>query len=130
MRLRSRVLVALLGIAVLSLGTAMARQDRHWLELDGRDWAAMDSREQAAWMRGFLAGRAAGQVPDSVIRDTLAVAKELARLRQTGELVFRYAVPLYTNRLNDFYHWDNHQLLPLWRGMSDVNAELERGGGR
>jgi hypothetical protein len=123
-------LIIALGTASLSLGRAVAHQDRHWLELDGRDWTAMDAREQAAWMRGFLAGRAAGQLPDTVTLDTLAAARELARLRQTGGLEFGYAVPLYTNRLNDFYHWDNHQLLPLWRGMHDVNAELQRGGGR
>lgn len=107
---------------------ARARQDRHWLELDGAAWTAMDSRQQAAWMQGFLAGRAAGQLPDSVLRDTLQAPRALQQMRQEGTLVFQYAVPLYTNRLNDFYHWENHRPLPLWRGMEDVNQELLRGG--
>ncbi len=104
-----------------------ARQDRHWLEVNGTDWTTMDSRQQAAWMQGFLAGRAVGQLPDSVRRDTLAAPRALQQMRQAGTLAFRYAVPLYTNRLNDFYHWENHRPLPLWRGMEDVNQELGRG---
>lgn len=127
---RARRLLPLLVLpGVLLLGPAAARQDRHWLDLDGRDWTAMDGREQAAWMRGFLAGRASGQLADSVRRDTLAAPLELGRLRREGGLAFGYAVPLYTNRLNDFYHWDNHRPLPLWRAMEDVNAEL-RGTGQ
>lgn len=124
MGLTGAVLVAAL------LGPAMARQDRHWLALDGSDWTAMDSRAQAAWMQGFLAGRAVGQLPDSVRQDTLAAPRELQRLRADGGLVFKWAVPLYTNRLNDFYHWDNHRALPLWRAMEDVNQELGRGSAR
>lgn len=119
-------ILILLGVAVL--GPVAAWQDRHWLALDGGDWVAMDGREQAAWMRGYLAGRAAGQLADSVRRDTLAAPRELERLRRDGGLTFGYAVPLYTNRLSDFYHWDNHRPLPLWRAMEDLNAELHGTG--
>jgi hypothetical protein len=115
--------------ALVAAGAALsaaALQDRHYLDLDGRDWTAMDAREQAAWMRGFLAGRAVGQLADSVRRDTLAAPAALAGLRRGSGLEFGYAVPLYTNRLNDFYHWDNHRSLPLWRAMQDVNRELGR----
>jgi hypothetical protein len=127
MRLPRRVVIAVLGLGVFGVGLLGAVQGRHWLALDGTDWTAMDAAERAAWTQGFLAGRALGQVSDSLANDTLALARELDRMRQSGAFAFNFAPPLYTNRLGDFYFWENHRPLPLWRAMLDVNRELQSG---
>jgi hypothetical protein len=103
-----------------------ARQDKSWLELDGGDWIAMEAPQRVAWTQGFLAGRALGQVPDSVTRDTMRLTQELTQLRRGGALAFPYAAPLYVSRMGDYYYWENHRLHPLWWAMQDVNGELKR----
>ena len=125
----ARWLVAVLGVATgsfLTAGYMSARQDRTWFELDGRDWIAMDAPQRVAWTQGFLAGRAVGQVPDSVARDTIAFAQGLNQLRRGGALVFPYAPSLYVSRMGDYYYWENQRPHPLWRAMLDVNGELKR----
>jgi hypothetical protein len=112
--------------SLLTAGLMSAGQDRSWFELDGRDWAAMEATQRMAWAQGFLAGRAVGQVPDSMVRDTTAFAQDLARLRSGGGLAFAYAPSLYVSRMGDYYHWENHRPHPLWRAMVDVNTELKR----
>jgi hypothetical protein len=106
---------------------AAAWQGKHWLALDGSDWASMGSPERTAWVQGFLAGQAVGQLHDSVRADTLAMARALEQMRREGVFNFPYAAPLYQSRLGDFYFWENHRSLPLWRAIGDVNREL-RGG--
>ena len=103
-----------------------ARQEKSWFELNGSDWIAMDAPQRVAWTQGFLAGRAVGQVPDSVARDSIAFAQELTQLRQGRGLAFPYAAPLYVSRMGDYYYWENHRQHPLWWGMQDVNGELKR----
>jgi hypothetical protein len=125
----ARWLVAVLGVATgsfLTAGYMSARQDRTWFELDGRDWIAMDAPQRVAWTQGFLAGRAVGQVPDSVARDTIAFAQDLNQLRRGGALAFPYAPSLYVSRMGDYYYWENHRSHPLWWAMQDVNGELKR----
>ena len=112
--------------SLLTAGFIAGRQDRSWLDLDGRDWGTMDAPQRVAWTQGFLAGRALGQLPDSIARDTILSANALMGLKREGALVFRYAPPLYVSRMGDYYHWDNHVTHPLWRGMLDVNEELKR----
>ena len=73
------------------------------------------------------AGQAVGQLHDSVRADTLAMARALEQMRREGVFNFPYAAPLYQSRLGDFYFWENHRSLPLWRAIGDVNREL-RGG--
>lgn len=130
MRRAPRWAVALAGLlagVVLTVSVLGARQqEKGYLTLDGSDWAAMDAGKQVAWTQGFLAGRALGQLPESVAVDTTQAAQQLAQLKKGGALVFPYAPSLYASRLGDYYHWDNHRPNPLWRGMLDVNAELRR----
>jgi hypothetical protein len=114
-----------LGV-LLTAGFAAARQDRTWLELDGGDWAAMDAAQRMAWSQGFLAGRAVGQLPDSLVADTTAFAAALTGLRRGGTLAFPFAASLYVSRMGDYYYWENHRPHPLWRAMLDVNAGLKR----
>ena len=53
------------------------------------DWGTMDAPQRVAWTQGFLAGRAVGQLPDSVARDTIAFAQDLTQLRQGAGSRFR-----------------------------------------
>ncbi len=106
---------------------AAAWQGKHWLALDGTDWSSMGATERTAWVQGFLAGQAVGQLPDSVQGDTLAMAGALEQMRRAGDFRFPYAAPLYQSRLADFYFWENHRPLPLWRAIGDVNRELQGG---
>jgi hypothetical protein len=112
--------------AALTTAFIGARQDRPWYVLDGRDWAAMDARQRTAWMQGFVAGRAVGQLPDAVVRDTAALTASVPTMQKSGELVFPFAPSLYASRMNDYYHWDNNQPTPLWRAMLELNTELKR----
>ncbi len=112
--------------SLLTAGFMGARQDRSWFELDGRDWAIMEAPQRVAWAQGFLAGRAVGQMPDSMARDTTVFAQDLTQLRRGGGLAFPYASSLYVSRMGDYYYWENHRPHPLWRAMLDVNAELKR----
>jgi len=124
-----RWLVAVLGVAAgsfLTAGYMSARQDRTWFELDGRDWIAMEAPQRVAWTQGFLAGRAVGQLPDSVARDTIALVQGLNQLRRGGALAFPYAPSLYASRMSDYYYWENHRPHALWWAMLDVNGELKR----
>jgi len=86
----------------------------------------MEATQRMAWAEGFLAGRAVGQVPDSLARDTVAFSQDLTQLRRSGGLVFAYAPTLYVSRMGDYYHWENHRPHPLWRAMLDINDELKR----
>lgn len=121
-----RTLLLLVAGALLGAGAASALMDRHWLLLDGSDWQRYSGAEREAWTQGFLAGHAVGRLPDSVSRDSLASAAELARQRQEGSFALPYASPVYTARLGDYYRWENHQAHPLWRGLLNVHAELRR----
>ncbi len=112
--------------SLLTAGFMSAWQDRSWFELDGSDWIAMEAPQRIAWTQGFLAGRAVGQVPDSVARDTIAFARDLTRLKQDRALAFPYAASLYVSRMGDYYYWENNRPHPLWWGMQDVNGELKR----
>jgi hypothetical protein len=123
---RRRTLLVLLAGALLGAGAVSALTERHWLLLDGSDWQRFSGAEREAWTQGFLAGHALGRLPDSVERDTLASAAELARQRQEGAFALPYASPVYTARLGDYYRWENHQAHPLWRGLLNVHAELRR----
>lgn len=123
---RRRTLLLLLAGAFLGAGAASALADRHWLLLDGSDWQRFSGAEREAWTQGFLAGHAVGRLPDSVARDTLASAAELARQRQEGSFALPFASSVYTARLGDYYRWENHQAHPLWRGLLNVHAELRR----
>jgi hypothetical protein len=123
---RRRTLLVLLAGALLGAGAVSALTERHWLLLDGSDWQRFSGAEREAWTQGFLAGHALGRLPDSVERDTLASAAELARQRQEGTFALPYASPVYTARLGDYYRWENHQAHPLWRGLLNVHAELRR----
>ena len=126
---RNAALAGMIGLVAGSLLTAGfmgARQDRSWLDLDGRDWGTMDAPQRVAWTQGFVAGRAVGQLPDSVARDTLLFATLLSSLKREGGLVFPYAPSLYVSRMGDYYYWENHRPHPLWRAMLDVNGELKR----
>ncbi|HEX5818409.1 MAG TPA: hypothetical protein VFY20_06015 [Gemmatimonadales bacterium] len=123
---RRRTLLLLVAGALLGAGAASALTDRHWLLLDGSDWQRYSGAEREAWTQGFLAGHAVGRLPDSVSRDTVASAAELARRRQEGSFALPYASPVYTARLGDYYRWENHQAHPLWRGLLNVHAELRR----
>jgi hypothetical protein len=116
----------LLAGALLTTAFIGARQDRPWFALDGHDWAAMDGSQRTAWMQGFVAGRAVGQLPDAVVRDTAALALSVPKMQKSGELVFPFAPSLYASRMNDYYHWDNHQPTPLWRAMLELNSELKQ----
>ena len=119
----------MLGVVLGSLLTAgfmWGRQDRSLFDLNGQDWGAMDAPQRVAWAQGFLAGRALGQLPDSVARDTALFATELVNLKREGRLVFPYAPSLYVSRMGDYYYWENHRPHPLWRAMLDVNGELKR----
>lgn len=117
------LVTGLLAIGLIAAGW----QGRHWLSLDGSDWSAMGSPERTAWVQGFLAGQAVGQLPDSVRADTLAMARTLEQMRRDGTFRFPYAASLYQSRLGDFYFWENHRPLPLWRAIGDVNRELQGG---
>jgi hypothetical protein len=119
-------IIGLVAGSLLTAGFIGARQDRSWLDLDGRDWGTMDAPQRVAWAQGFLAGRALGQLPDSAGRDTALFAGELASLKREGHLVFPYAPSLYVSRMGDYYYWENHRPHPLWRAMLDVNGELKR----
>jgi hypothetical protein len=112
--------------SLLTAGFLGARQDRSWLELDGRDWAAMGATQRMAWTQGFLAGRAVGQVPDSLSRDTTAFSQDLTQLRRRGRLAFAYAPSLYVSLMGDYYYWENNRPHQLWRAMLDVNDEAMR----
>ena len=116
----------MLAGSLLTAGFMGARQDRSWFELDGRDWGTMEAPQRVAWTQGFLAGRAVGQVSDSVASDTLAFARDLTQLRRGDGLAFPYAASLYVSRMGDYYYWENHRPHPLWRAMTDVNTELRR----
>lgn len=127
--MRSRLAVLTAGIlagAALTTAFIGARQDRSWFALDGRDWAAMDAAQRTAWMQGFVAGRAVGQLPEAVVHDTAALGSSIPRMQKSGELAFPFAPSLYASRMNDYYHWDNHQPMPLWRAMLEVNGELKQ----
>jgi hypothetical protein len=121
-----RTPLLLLAGALTGAGATSAIADRHWLLLDGGDWQRFGGVEREAWTQGFLAGHAVGRLPDSVARDTIASATELARQRQDGSFALPYASTVYTARLGDYYRWENHQAHPLWRGLLNVHAELRR----
>jgi len=120
------VAIGMVAGSFLTAGFLDARQDRSWFELNGRDWGSMAAPQRVAWTEGFLAGRAVGQLPDSVAADTLAFTEELTSLRRANGLVFPYAASLYVSRMGDYYYWENHRPHPLWRAMLDVNMELKR----
>lgn len=119
-------MLLLVAGALLGAGAVSALTERHWLLLDGSDWQRFSGAEREVWTQGFLAGHAVGRLPDSVARDTLASAAELARQRQEGTLALPFASPVYTARLGDYYRWENHEAHPLWRGLLNVHAELRR----
>jgi hypothetical protein len=119
-------MLLLVAGALLGAGAVSALTERHWLLLDGSDWQRFSGAEREVWTQGFLAGHAVGRLPDSVARDTLASAAELARQRQDGTLALPFASPVYTARLGDYYRWENHLAHPLWRGLLSVHAELRR----
>jgi hypothetical protein len=122
-----RAAVLVLAGALAGAGGAAALADRHWIQLDGADWARFGAAEREAWAQGFLAGHAVGRLPAAVAADTLAAAAELERHRAAGDFALPYASHVYTARLGDYYRWENHGAHPLWRGMLDVSADL---GGR
>lgn len=122
-----RAAALVLAGVLLGAGVTAAASDRHFLQMDGADWARFGALEREAWAQGFLSGHAVGRLAEPVAADTLAAAAELERRRAAGELALPYASHVYTARLGDYYRWENHQRLPLWRGMLDVSREM---GGR
>jgi len=117
-------LACLLAGALLASGTAWAVAPRHWLELDGAEWSDWSGAEREAWMQGYLAGHAVGRLPTEA-RDPASASRILEEQRAAGSFTLPYASQVYTARLGDYYRWENHARIPLWRAALEVNAQLQ-----
>jgi len=117
---------ALLSVGVLSGGVRPAQGPaRHWLAVNGNDWHRMGPDARLAYVEGFLAGAALGQVVTGT-RDTAGVRTELEQMVQSGKFRFPYGANVYSSRLSDYYWWKNHLPLPTWSAFLEVNTTLGR----
>jgi hypothetical protein len=121
-----------LGAAALALlalgfagGAAFAGQPAApWHALTGDDWRAMEPKERAAFLDGFLSGSGLADAEHAGARDSLALMQAVSALRREGKLRFPFGPSVYESRVSDHYVWENHRPQPLWYGLREVNAHL------
>ncbi|HEU4564328.1 MAG TPA: hypothetical protein VFS05_06760 [Gemmatimonadaceae bacterium] len=96
----------------------------------GEFWATLSPREKQLWLAGFIAGAAAEQAraearAAGTERDSLAVSSgTVARLLRARALRYRFATPVYSSQLDDYYWWDNHVPTPLVDAMIRINDDM------
>lgn len=121
--------VALVGFVV---GTASARQPGtpHPALLAGPYWAQLSPNEKQIYLSGFLAGAAAEQARATATAaghadDSLATSSHaIERMRADRTLRYRFATPVYSAQLDDFYWWDNHVDTPIVDVMIRLNGDM------
>jgi hypothetical protein len=127
--------IVALAVAVgVVAGAAMARQQDqqqpHPTLLAGAYWSQLRPNEKQIYLTGFLAGAAAEQVralalTDGKAADSLAVSSQaIGRLRSERALQYRFAPPVYSAQIDDFYWWQNHREIPIVDAMIRFNAEM------
>jgi hypothetical protein len=127
--------------AGMTSGAALARspmarssiaraQDPHPTQLAGAYWAQLRPNEKQIYLAGFLAGAAAEQVraralSDGTSADSLAVSSHaIGELRAARSLQYRFATPVYSAQIDDFYWWQNHREVPIVDAMIRFNGDM------
>jgi hypothetical protein len=93
--------------------------------VNGEHWRRMGPDARLAYVEGFLAGAAVGQVASDA-RDSAEIRSALDELRRSGRLRFPFGTNVYASRVTDFYWWKNHLPLPTWYAFLEVNTTLGR----
>lgn len=98
--------------------------------LTGEYWTQLAPAAKQAYLTGFLAGAAAEQVRAHAAAagneaDSAAVSSgAVAALRAERALHFRFAPPVYSAQVDDFYWWKNHVAVPIVDAMIHINREM------
>jgi hypothetical protein len=112
------------------LGARQEQQPPHAALLTGEYWASLAPRERQAYLTGFLSGAAAEQAraraaASGAEGDSAAVSSgAIAALRAGRQLHFRFAPPVYSAQVDDFYWWKNHAPVPVVDAMIHINREM------
>jgi hypothetical protein len=118
-------MLGLVSLAVALSLTAGARRQQP-LEVTGREWVAFDPAARQAWLEGFLAGAAVGQVMQEGAADSSALRTAIATLRRQNGLTFPYGANVYRARVDDFFYWESERPQPVWYAIWVVNRHLKR----
>ena len=104
--------------------------DTHAALRAGAYWAGLSPAAKQVYLTGFLAGAAAEQVraaAESAGRggDSLAVSsRAIDELRVARKLQYRFAPPVYSAQVDDFYWWQNHTETPIVDALIFFNREM------
>jgi len=96
----------------------------------GAYWAGLTPAAKQVYLTGFLAGAAAEQVRAAAEAagrsgDSLAVSsRAIDELRAARQLHYRFAPPVYSAQVDDFYWWQNHTETPIVDAMIFFNREM------
>jgi hypothetical protein len=102
----------------------------HAAQRAGEYWGSLAPRERQAYLTGFLAGAAAEQARAGAeaagrAGDSAAVSSgAIAAMRAARQLHFRFAPPVYSAQVDDFYWWKNHAPVPIVDAMIHINREM------
>jgi hypothetical protein len=120
-----------MGAVAFAAGRASARQRApHPALLAGDYWASLAPAAKQGYLTGFIAGAAAEQVRAQAVAagnaaDSAAVSSgAVAALRAGRALHFRFAPPVYSAQVDDFYWWKNHAPVPVVDAMITINREM------
>jgi len=89
--------------------------------LTGADWKAFGARERGAYLDGFLAGAAVGQLASG---DTAGPSAAIERARQAKTLRFPYAANVYSVQLDDYYFYTDRLPIPIVDALARVNRQM------
>jgi hypothetical protein len=90
----------------------------------------LSPREKQIYLTGFLAGaaveQARGEEHGAGVEGAGAVASSttIARMRQTGTLQYRFATPVYSSQLDDYYWWGDHRATPIADAVARINGDM------
>lgn len=124
---------ALAGVAFLC-GMRVAggaEEPRHAALLTGQDWRAYGFGEKRAYLSGFIAGAAVGQVREDAARagrtgDSAATASgAIAQLVSGKDLWFSYTPAVYASQMDDFYWWTDHVDTPIVDVLQALNRRMK-----
>jgi hypothetical protein len=116
--------------AMLAAPDSSAQMSPHATLRAGAYWAQLTPESKQVYLTGFIAGAAAEQVraaADAAGRsaDSAAVSSSaIGQLRTARALHFRFAPPVYSAQVDDFYWWVNHAETPIVDAMIFFNREM------
>lgn len=91
--------------------------------LTGAEWRAFGAREREAYVNGFLAGAAVGQIGAGAAPES-SVSAVIQRSQSAHQLRFPYASNVYAARLDDYFVDPDHLHTPIVDALVRLNAQM------